>query len=74
MTRGVDELDYKAQIKVNDNGSLRITGDVELVDKEGNSYQTKKSFSLCRCGNSSNKPFCDGTHRKIGFESKPRAK
>ncbi|WP_164214709.1 CDGSH iron-sulfur domain-containing protein [Virgibacillus sp. YIM 98842] len=74
MTRGVDELDHKAQIKVNDNGSLRITGDVELVDKEGNSYQTKKSFSLCRCGNSSNKPFCDGTHRKIGFESKPRAK
>ncbi|MUK88612.1 CDGSH iron-sulfur domain-containing protein [Ornithinibacillus sp. L9] len=66
-------MSEKAQIKVNDNGSLRVTGDVELVDKEGNVFETKKSFSLCRCGQSSNKPFCDGTHRKIGFESAPRA-
>lgn len=45
------------QIKVNDNGSLRITGDVELLDGEGNVYTTKPSFSLCRCGLSNNKPF-----------------
>jgi CDGSH-type Zn-finger protein len=64
----------KVVIKVNDNGSLRITGDVELVDGEGNVFETKKSFSLCRCGQSENKPFCDGTHRKIGFESATRAK
>ena len=63
----------KVVIKVNDNGSYRITGDVELVDAEGNVFETKKSFSLCRCGHSENKPFCDGTHRKIGFESAPRA-
>ncbi|WP_102027572.1 CDGSH iron-sulfur domain-containing protein [Salirhabdus sp. Marseille-P4669] len=64
----------KVTIKVNDNGSLRVTGDVELVDAAGNVFETKPSFSLCRCGHSSNKPFCDGTHRKIGFESTPRAK
>jgi CDGSH-type Zn-finger protein len=64
----------KVVIKVNDNGSYRITGDVELIDAEGNLFETKKSFSLCRCGHSENKPFCDGTHRKIGFESAPRAK
>ncbi|WP_026907929.1 CDGSH iron-sulfur domain-containing protein [Paucisalibacillus globulus] len=64
----------KVVIKVNDNGSYRITGDVELVDAAGNLFETKKSFSLCRCGHSENKPFCDGTHRKIGFESAPRAK
>jgi CDGSH-type Zn-finger protein len=67
-------MSEKVVIKVNDNGSLRITGDVELVDAEGNVFETKKSFSLCRCGHSENKPFCDGTHRNIGFESAPRAK
>ncbi|WP_042143257.1 CDGSH iron-sulfur domain-containing protein [Paucisalibacillus sp. EB02] len=67
-------MSEKVVIKVNDNGSLRITGDVELVDGEGNVFEKKKSFSLCRCGQSENKPFCDGTHRKIGFESAPRVK
>ncbi|MFD2043608.1 CDGSH iron-sulfur domain-containing protein [Ornithinibacillus salinisoli] len=67
-------MSEKAQIKVNDNGSLRVTGDVELIDKEGNVFETKKVFSLCRCGHSANKPFCDGTHKKIEFESAPRAK
>ncbi|MBC5635429.1 CDGSH iron-sulfur domain-containing protein [Ornithinibacillus hominis] len=66
-------MSEKVVIKVNDNGSYRITGDVELVDAEGNVFETKKSFSLCRCGHSAIKPFCDGTHRKIGFESAPRA-
>ena len=63
----------KVTIKVNDNGSYRITGDVELIDAEGNRFETKPSFSLCRCGQSGNKPFCDGTHKSIGFTSAPRA-
>lgn len=62
----------KVRIKVNDNGSYRITGDVELVDAEGNVFETKPSFSLCRCGRSNNKPFCDGSH-KGQFESVVRA-
>jgi len=64
----------KVVIKVNDNGSLRVTGPVELMDAEGNAFEVKESFSLCRCGGSNNKPFCDGTHRSIGFESAPRAR
>lgn len=67
-------MSEKVTIKVNDNGSLLVTGDVELVDKEGNAFETKKAFSLCRCGYSKNKPFCDGSHKKEGFESAPRAK
>ncbi|HEY8528391.1 MAG TPA: CDGSH iron-sulfur domain-containing protein [Paenibacillaceae bacterium] len=51
-----------------------MTGPVELVDAEGNAFEVKESFSLCRCGGSNNKPFCDGTHRSIGFESAPRAR
>lgn len=67
-------MSENAEIKVSDNGPLRVKGDVQLVDAEGNVFETKKAFSLCRCGQSSNKPFCDGTHKKVGFESKPRAK
>jgi CDGSH-type Zn-finger protein len=63
----------KVTIKVSDNGSLRISGAVELVDAEGNPFEHKETFYLCRCGASGNKPFCDGTHKKIGFESAPRA-
>lgn len=62
----------KVQIKVNDNGSYRVTGDVELIDVDGNVFKTKNSFSLCRCGLSEKKPFCDGMH-KGKFESCVRA-
>ncbi|HLO10689.1 MAG TPA: CDGSH iron-sulfur domain-containing protein [Pseudoneobacillus sp.] len=62
----------KVQIKVNDNGSLRVTGDVELIDGEGNVFPAKPAFSLCRCGLSNNKPYCDGSH-KGKFESSVRA-
>lgn len=59
-------------IKVNDNGSLRVMGAVKLVDAEGNQFEVKEQFSLCRCGLSSRKPFCDGSHKER-FESAPRA-
>jgi CDGSH iron-sulfur domain-containing protein 3 len=61
----------KVQIKVNDNGSLRVTGEVELIDGEGNVFPAKPAFSLCRCGLSNNKPYCDGSH-KGKFESAVR--
>ncbi|WP_332697118.1 CDGSH iron-sulfur domain-containing protein [Halalkalibacter lacteus] len=64
----------KVIVKVNDNGSIRVTGDVELIDAEGNIYTTKPTFSLCRCGASNSKPFCDGAHKSIAFNSAPRAK
>lgn len=60
-------------IKINDNGSIRVTGDVHLIDGEGNKFDVKSTFSLCRCGQSKNKPFCDGTHKGIEFISAPRA-
>lgn len=56
------------QIKVLDNGPLRVTGTVELVDAEGNKFPQKAAFSLCRCGLSSKLPYCDGSH-KGNFES-----
>ncbi|WP_408638374.1 CDGSH iron-sulfur domain-containing protein [Paenibacillus aestuarii] len=55
-----------------DNGPLRITGNLDLLDAEGNHFETTESFILCRCGLSNKKPFCDLTH-KGQFESAPRA-
>src|SRR6476620_10096367 len=66
--------DHRITITVRQNGSYFIAGDdmakVRLVDHEGNEISTegRKAISLCRCGGSTNKPFCDGTHSKIGFQ------
>ena len=53
------------KITVNNNGSLRIEGDFEIVDKAGNTYDLggREIVSICRCGLSKNKPFCDGSHK-----------
>ena len=53
------------KITVNNNGSLKIEGDFELVDKDGNKYDLagRDVVGLCRCGHSKNKPFCDGSHK-----------
>lgn len=55
----------KTTIKVNSNGSLLVSGEFEIVDKHGNKYDLggRDKMSLCRCGKSANKPFCDGSHR-----------
>jgi CDGSH-type Zn-finger protein len=56
------------KITVNNNGSLKVEGSFEIVDKDGNVYglQGREIVSFCRCGLSKNKPFCDGSHRE-GF-------
>jgi CDGSH-type Zn-finger protein len=62
-------------IKVNHNGPLRVEGEFTLVDAEGLAYGLggRTVISLCRCGFSQNKPFCDGSHRAGGFQSAGRA-
>ena len=49
---------------INNNGSLKIEGDFEIVDKAGNVYDLggREIVGICRCGLSKNKPFCDGSH------------
>lgn len=56
-------------IKVLNNGPYRVEGPVKIVDADGNEFDisAKARISLCRCGGSTTKPFCDGTHSKIGF-------
>jgi CDGSH-type Zn-finger protein len=64
----------EVKITIKKNGPYRVEapeGAIELVDAEGNRYDLtgKTAFSLCRCGGSVTKPFCDGTHSKIGFQA-----
>jgi CDGSH-type Zn-finger protein len=63
------------KITVNKNGSLRIEGEFTICDAEGNAFDLggRTSISLCRCGHSGSKPFCDGTHRKVEFQSEVKA-
>ncbi len=61
-------------IKVNNNASLLITAadaqSIQITDAEGNVIPLPegKNVSLCRCGDSKRKPFCDGSHRTNGFD------
>ena len=63
----------KADIQIRHNGPYLVKGPVRLVDADGREYTTTETFALCRCGGSTRKPFCDGTHSKIGFEGAERA-
>ena len=57
-------------IRPSQNGPLIVEGPVDLFDTNGNPIPLEKPrIALCRCGASSNKPFCDGTHSKIGFQA-----
>jgi CDGSH-type Zn-finger protein len=59
-----------ATIRPSKNGPYIVEGSVDLYDTDGNQITLDKPrIALCRCGASSNKPFCDGTHSKIGFQA-----
>jgi CDGSH-type Zn-finger protein len=62
----------QVKITVRKNGPYRVEapeGSLELVDADGNKYDLtgKTTFALCRCDGSANKPYCDGTHKRIRF-------
>ena len=70
-TDGIDgasaDRSFAARIELLRNGPLKVEGPVTITDSEGNQIQTREKFFLCRCGASKNKPFCDGSHNRIGF-------
>jgi CDGSH-type Zn-finger protein len=59
-----------------DNGPLRIEGDFEIADPSGKNFGLagRTKISLCRCGHSANKPFCDGAHRAANFQDAVQAR
>lgn len=60
----------EVRITVTRNGSYHVTGPIRMFDHKGNEIlvDNDEEVWLCRCGGSESKPFCDGTHRKIGFK------
>lgn len=57
-----------------DDGPYLVKGPMKILDAEGNEFRVeRKTVALCRCGGSRTKPFCDGTHSKIGFRAAQRA-
>ena len=68
------------KITVNNNGSIKLEGDFEIVDRNGVAYglSGREVVSICRCGLSQNKPFCDGSHKgnfehdAIAFDLPPK--
>jgi CDGSH-type Zn-finger protein len=61
-------MEERPKLHVKPNGSIRVTGKVDFIDSEGKVIDTKENFSLCRCGHSKEKPFCDGSHREAEFK------
>jgi CDGSH-type Zn-finger protein len=63
-------------IKARDNGPYVVEGPFTIIDAAGNAFTIpagKPAVALCRCGQSKNKPFCDGTHKDCGFMAAERA-
>jgi hypothetical protein len=56
------------EIRPSPKGPLLLRGDIRILDADGNVLYEGERAALCRCGGSSNKPFCDGTHKTNGFE------
>ena len=60
----------EVKITVQLDGSVKVEGSAKLLDHEGKEIPTREGmpFFLCRCGQSQNKPFCDGSHKRVGFK------
>ena len=74
MTEDGDEIepDLAVAIAVTEEereiaGCLWVTGGIPVTRADGEPFETRNRVTLCRCGESENKPYCDGTHRRIGF-------
>ena len=68
-------MEDRTRISTYENGPFLLTGGrFRLVDADGDEFPVdKEAIALCRCGASTKKPFCDGTHSRVGFEAAERA-
>lgn len=62
-----DEPAYEPSVAVIADGPLWVRGGVQVIAADGTPYEVRNRQALCRCGASGNKPFCDGSHKRVGF-------
>jgi len=67
--RPLQRRDGPVAIRLLPNGPLAVTGNLEVVSGTGRTIRKATTLSLCRCGASANKPYCDGSHVRVGFRS-----
>ena len=65
----LDAPDGPLTIDPTENGPLHVTGNMEICCGSGARMETKTDAWFCRCGQSQNKPFCDGSHKRVGWTS-----
>lgn len=65
----LEARDGELSLKPIKDGPLMVSGNLEIIAGSGRKITTGKRFAMCRCGASKNKPFCDGSHKEIGFEA-----
>lgn len=65
-----------SNVTARNNGPIVIEGDFQICDQDGGVFGLagRTKISLCRCGHSDNKPFCDGSHNRVGFQSAIKAR
>jgi len=64
----MENKEKKTEVVALENGPFLIKGGFKIADAKGNEIKATDPAYLCRCGQSKNKPFCDGMHREIGFK------
>ncbi|MDV6332742.1 ferritin-like domain-containing protein [Asticcacaulis sp. 201] len=65
----LDVRDGEVHIAPQKNGPLRLSGNLEVLSGTGRTIRKAQALQLCRCGHSANKPYCDGSHARVGFVS-----
>jgi CDGSH-type Zn-finger protein len=60
-------VEGKGTITIRPHGPYRVEGGVPLEGPDGEAYEAKPAYSLCRCGQSKTKPYCDASHKECGF-------
>ena len=77
LSYSIDDVEYRREardpmVTVTDDGPYAITGGIELIGVTFGEGASKEQYTLCRCGASKNKPFCDGSHWHVGFRDAVR--
>jgi CDGSH-type Zn-finger protein len=66
------EPEFEPSIAVVEDGPIWVRGGIPVESSDGTTYEARNRVTLCRCGHSNNKPFCDGTHKVVGFRDDVR--
>ena len=65
----IEDIKAESIVEPVENGPLLVYGNITVKDKSGKEEHKNKVTAFCRCGQSNNKPYCDGTHTKVGFKA-----